>query len=1358
MSRKTLAFFIAIIARYIRIWYNYSMISAQKLLTYFLLISLIFSNSSSFIFAKEASLHSLDELPSMQSEWGIKTAIIEDDLSGLLAEKNAFESTQQNNQIETAEPLSIIGSALAQEHEIYAAQARLSFLPSTIPTLTPTVTMSPIIQSWFSTGSVISEFLWGYNSIKDRKAKQTKKEKNSKWKTKKKKKVVGTKGTINAAMVPGTIIKNESGDIIPENALDITMLSSSSKAKAKKQFEKQMKNRGNLKKWKIEASPEGFDFGIPGTHLIFSQPIALTIDMPYATDGIIVDLLTEHAGDTDFHTTGLSVDSTTGCNPDGSATIPGSQAVVQDGQVTFYTCGASSFTMNPSGGTTGSNDIRVIVGDCWQVQLYYNNLAQIYFGNPPATGCSTGGSMDAWPVLRIGSTSYGNDFSAWTSSNTVGTTIGNTYTATSTMTAINGGRTYQLIIDWEHTAPNKFFTWSWRVIIPSGNTQAVKFYYGMDSYIAGGDANDTGYYSTTWWKTVGIYDGVANVLSAFRYISGTPWTAHQANWYFTVRSAIAGGTNFSNVIQTTGGDLGYGINWDFGTPAATTYSGTIEWRLAPYVSASIPDLIPGIGQPEWPLITGWISQIPITIDNVWNLASSGIHFAVLTIPTNITGPNSPFMTNGWSCAAQAGTTVTCTKATSIPVLWYETFNIPVTPQIGAGGSSVTFNIIISNLSDGNNSNNTAFATNAVVWVNAPGWINGEVLWLKGDSGITQTDGQPIPIWQDQSGLWNNLTQATISNQPLYRKTSQTLNFNPVVDFDGANDVLSRWDILGWSAGDFAAFIVAKEDLRQNNNIFQFQWSNPRISAHYPWWDGNIYWDFGVCCGADRVFVSAPFTAGTPTIGRFANSLTATIRQEIWVNGRIIVSDTTGVTQASNQVTLGSTYNGKIAEFIVYKTDLWTAQKNRIESYLAIKYGITLDQTTPTNYIFANGATASWNATLAWAYNRDIAWIARDDLTSLNQLKSQSINNSWDIIVNTVASSIESNARALIWANNWSSVWSFSTTDAPASYQRINREWQFQEKNGDIGNVKISYPASSLPSGASNPIYMFVDGDGTFALGASVYTWILVSGNWEFTANIADMQYITFGQAGDITPPSISSASIASGTLIPHGNFALTYNYSDVGTGIDPATAIGQIYSWNSGTLSYNPTPLGWYMTLWSSSATNATMNISNLPFWRYRFDMSITDNAGNSTTQSFTYFVDRIEWTISADTYNIGNIVQNVATFWTGELTVTIRTVGAGFSLTTAPVSLLTTPSGSTINYWNGTLGGGYDIWSGGTFGGSILTYSPNATLATTAKNINQNGAQNTFTYRIKYGTKVDFMQNAGDYSGMVSFGLTLDY
>lgn len=162
------------------------------------------------------------------------------------------------------------------------------------------------------------------------------------------------------------------GTPIDMAVLDISTLDEEKKNKAKKQFEKNIKYKGNLKKGKTEAAPEGFDFGIPGTHLIFSQPVALTIDMPYATDGIIVDIMTEHAGDKEFHTRGLSVDADTTCNTDGTASKPGNQAVVKDGKVTFYTCGASSFTMNPSGGATGSNDLRLVIGDCGQVQIYYN--------------------------------------------------------------------------------------------------------------------------------------------------------------------------------------------------------------------------------------------------------------------------------------------------------------------------------------------------------------------------------------------------------------------------------------------------------------------------------------------------------------------------------------------------------------------------------------------------------------------------------------------------------------------------------------------------------------------------------------------------------------------------------------------------------------------------------------------------------------------------------------------------------------------------------------------------------------------------------------------------------------------------
>lgn len=43
----------------------------------------------------------------------------------------------------------------------------------------------------------------------------------------------------------------------------------------------------------------------------------------------------------------------------------------------------------------------------------------------------------------------------------------------------------------------------------------------------------------TGGETVGVYDSVANVLSAFRYLSGMTWTGHQADRWNKVRAQIA---------------------------------------------------------------------------------------------------------------------------------------------------------------------------------------------------------------------------------------------------------------------------------------------------------------------------------------------------------------------------------------------------------------------------------------------------------------------------------------------------------------------------------------------------------------------------------------------------------------------------------------------------------------------------------------------------------------------------------------------------------------------------------------------------------------------------------------------------
>ena len=52
--------------------------------------------------------------------------------------------------------------------------------------------------------------------------------------------------------------------------------------------------------------------------------------------------------------------------------------------------------------------------------------------------------------------------------------------------------------------------------------------------------------------------------------------------------------------------------------------------------------------------------------------------------------------------------------------------------------------------------------------------------------------------------------------------------------------------------------------------------------------------------------------------------------------------------------------------------------------------------------------------------------------------------------------------ALMWAHDGAQASTFTGVDSPIGYQRITREWLMQEKNGDLGNVTISYPASSIP--------------------------------------------------------------------------------------------------------------------------------------------------------------------------------------------------------------------------------------------------------------------------------------------------------
>ncbi len=62
------------------------------------------------------------------------------------------------------------------------------------------------------------------------------------------------------------------------------------------------------------------------------------------------------------------------------------------------------------------------------------------------------------------------------------------------------------------------------------------------------------------------------------------------------------------------------------------------------------------------------------------------------------------------------------------------------------------------------------------------------------------------------------------------------------------------------------------------------------------------------------------------------------------------------------------------------------ERNKIQSYLAIKYGLTLNSSV-ANYVSSSGASL-WSDTTYWF---DVFGIGKDDASGLNQPKSNSVN-------------------------------------------------------------------------------------------------------------------------------------------------------------------------------------------------------------------------------------------------------------------------------------------------------------------------------------------------------------------------------
>jgi hypothetical protein len=376
------------------------------------------------------------------------------------------------------------------------------------------------------------------------------------------------------------------------------------------------------------------------------------------------------------------------------------------------------------------------------------------------------------------------------------------------------------------------------------------------------------------------------------------------------------------------------------------------------------------------------------------------------------------------------------------------------------------------------------------------------LWVKANTGVTQTSGN-VSAWADQTGT----NTFTLTGTPTY--SASGINFNPAVTFNGTQ-VFNGNNFINMDE----AFVVVKHSaVNPSGAVVAPQTNAANGAARYFFGnvDGttNLYVGSGVAA-AGYALINKPTTwsllqAGLTEKNYRLNGADAIAGDAAWTifNEKPRIGD---------RSTNDSKFKGEMAEVITFPSQLTATEREQVETYLAIKYGLTL----PHNYVSMSGGII-WNRSANVPYNSMIAALGRHDCAGLHQKQSTSVLG--DILTighGGIAADNASNTNALtdgtylVWGNNNASVSTTSTEIDPASgvNSRPAREWKIVE-TGSVGNTLVRVPSSAFASLGSLPLYLLIDDDGNFASGATKILMSTVGANRELNYDFNGTKYFTF---------------------------------------------------------------------------------------------------------------------------------------------------------------------------------------------------------------------------------------------------------
>jgi len=421
------------------------------------------------------------------------------------------------------------------------------------------------------------------------------------------------------------------------------------------------------------------------------------------------------------------------------------------------------------------------------------------------------------------------------------------------------------------------------------------------------------------------------------------------------------------------------------------------------------------------------------------------------------------------------------------------------------------------------------------------------------SAGSRLNGSPATQWSNLSANSSLTNLASTGSVPV---APAGPNFNPVLTITGGAGYLSQSGIFApnftSSAGNYYNIyaVVKPHAAADKLAIWNESVSNTGVSLGAA---GNTVAGTGGAVTATNAttFSNSQYSLSTLSVdgGTMSNYLNGTANGSATGVTPLNTSDA-GIFQVNGTGTMD------VAEVVAYAGVHAAGNPpiNRVETYLGIKYGITLG-----HHYYSTVGDTLYKVDNGYANN--IAGIGIDSAELLVQKQSRSQNTAvkgdmLTIGMGTIASDNISNATTatqdvsyLVWGDDNGSVTATQTTNLAKTVSscalRLSRNWRIQRTRSGIGNTQVQMDLNStvdLSAYAVSDVQLMIDndGDGNFATGTTrLITATTLNGNVATFDNVA---WDTDGSGADVFAVVFNNR-IPNPALVAKGNTAPAPQFS-----------------------------------------------------------------------------------------------------------------------------------------------------------------------------------------------------------------------